>query len=268
MNVAIIGLGLIGGSIAAACKHAGVTVTAYDKQPHSHSETIAAAIKDADIIVIAVPPEHFKAVLQEISVNITPHQVITDTLSVKNHMADTVAQILGDRSSQFVASHPIAGSEKSGAQHADKDLFVNHCVVLSPLNNTSSETLQKIESLWQLLGATTVQLDLNEHDEIMATTSHLPHVLSYAFSNIFLNSHNDATAQCTGGSFADMTRIATSNPALWADICSQNREQLLEAMDSFEQEFDMIRQALQHQNKQALFDIFEHAATIQKWRKQ
>ena len=279
MNISIIGLGLIGGSIAAACKQAGIKVTAFDNQPQTieyalqqklianHGETIAAAIKDAEIIVIAVPPEHFESVLQEVSLAMTPEQVITDTLSVKSNMAETVAEILGNSRSQFVASHPITGSEKSGVQHANKDLFIDHCVVLSPLANSRTESLQKIDSLWQRLGANTVQLDLQKHDEIMATASHLPHVISYAFSNAFLNSNNNKTAQCTGGSFADMTRIATSNPALWADICSQNREQLLEAMNKFEEEFDMIRQALTHQNKDVLFDIFEHAATIRKWRK-
>ena len=281
MNITIIGLGLIGGSIAAACKQAGVKqITAYDKESSvleyalhtalidNHEKTIPEAIKDADIIIIAVPPGQCVAVLQQIQLVVNDRQLITDTLSIKDFVNKAARQILGKHASQFVASHPITGSEKSGIKHATADLFINSWVALTPSEETKPDVVQQIKSFWQLIGANTFLLDPIKHDELLATTSHLPHVLSFAFSKMFMSSNNkDEAALCCFGSFNDVTRIATSDPALWADICIHNRDAILATIDNFEQNLGSIKLALQNNDKKTLFDMFAQATAIKEWRK-
>lgn len=251
MNITVIGLGLIGGSIAADIKNAKISkVTAYDRQSSaiqyalqhelidSYENTIKAAIENADIIIIAVPIVNFADVLKEIKPCLTPKQVITDVSSVKSSIIAEAKKILGKNISQFVPGHPITGSEKSGAQHCKTNLFANRYTILTPLAKTDIKAIKKITALWKKLGAKVDIMNAKQHDEILAATSHLPHFISYAYIDIFAK--RKEIIKYSGGSFSDMTRIANSNREFWNDIFMANKKALSKEIGKFKKQLEQL----------------------------
>lgn len=247
MNITIIGLGLIGGSIATDIKNAKLgKVTAYDTKAftlkyalsHNLIDHCADNIKKADIIIIAVPIRNFAAALKEIKPHLTSNQIITDVSSVKGSIITTAKKILGKNISQFVPGHPIAGSEKSGIKSAKPNLFTNHYTILTPLGNTNPKAIKKISALWKKLGAKVDIMDAKQHDKILAATSHLPHIIAYAYMNIF--SAKKEIIKYSAGSFKDFSRIANSNPALWADIFQANKKALLTEINKFKKQLEKL----------------------------
>lgn len=273
-QLTIIGLGLIGGSIARAIKPTGFCqkIVAYDKNSEvlnhvkhanlvdSVAHTIESAINDADLILLAVPPSEFAVVLYDLAKNISQRTVITDVSSVKSSLIHVANNILGEYKNQFVPGHPIAGSEKSGLIAAEKDLFENRVVILTPTLETNPAAIEMVKIFWENLNAHVKFLSPEDHDSFLAATSHLPQILAYTLMDQIVNEKSyPEVLEFTGAGFRDVTRIAASDPKLWTDICIQNRNPLLVELDQIRRRLHSLQSALENQDDQYLLEIFSRA---------
>ncbi len=277
-RVAILGLGLIGGSIGAAIKQRGLASHVIGYSPHHGSDALAHglidelalsnehACKDADLVVVAVPPSAIAPTLKQIRSTLSPTAIVTDTGSTKSAIMVQAQVALGSAYARFVPGHPIAGSEQSGPLAANARLFETARVILTPDKKLADlHCVQAVQDFWTALGARTYILDARVHDRQYAWVSHLPHWVSYALAATLAH-QNDAAqlAQAGGAGLRDTTRIAGSSPALWVDIGEQNREPLLAAITEFQAELEAIKTALAAGDTQTLSALFSDAA---RWRK-
>ena len=243
-RVAIIGLGLIGGSIALALRQRGLAsfISAFDRNRENLEiglslgvvdgifDTVGSSVRDADMVVLAVPVKAMSGVLGELG----PKAVITDVGSVKSPVIEAARQVFGEVPTSFVPGHPIAGSEKSGVRAATGDLFEGRRVILTPLKITSAEALDKVRSFWRAMGAELVEMEAAHHDEVLARTSHLPHLLACALvDTLSRQDEGFEIFRYAAGGFRDFSRIAASDPVMWRDIFDTNADRLLEALDSY-----------------------------------
>ena len=258
-RVAIIGLGLIGCSWVKGLRQAGVvdTVVGYDRNLDSmqlaklegivddYVTSPAEAVRDADFVIVSVPILAVRDVLVSIAPALLGHAVITDVGSVKGSVDKDVAAALGDGFGRFVLGHPIAGSERSGVMAADSELYRCHKVILTPRDFTDATALEMVSRAWEAVGATIECMSVEHHDEVLAATSHLPHLLAYSLVDTLANSHeNKEIFNYAAGGFRDFTRIAASSPVMWRDIFSANREQLLATLDLFSRDLNYLRAAI------------------------
>ena len=275
-RIAIIGVGLIGGSLARALKNANAvtTVVGYGRDENnlkkavalgvidSYSLNIKEVVKDADIVVLATPLSTADKIFSEISDALKETVIVTDVGSAKGSIVKSARENLGELFTRFVPGHPIAGKEESGVEASFAELFDAHRVILTPVVETDPEALSLITEMWKLTGAEVVNLGVEHHDTILAATSHLPHMLAYALVDCLSRmQERDEIFEFAAGGFADFTRIASSHPHMWHDICFSNREQLLNVMDQFDQHLNNIRAAIKHDDSDALLEIFERAKT-------
>lgn len=237
-RLALIGLGLIGGSFARALRAAGEvgTVVGYDLDPAQTQAALslgvidraalsaAAAVAEADVVMLAVPVLHTAEALQGCLPGFAPGTVVTDVGSTKGSVLADVAGVCGGQLPPwFVAAHPIAGTEKSGVRASFAELFRGHRVILTPHAAQDPTALQLIGRLWQATGARVVEMDAERHDAIFAATSHLPHLLAYSFVEMLAERPDAAEIfPNAGGGFRDFTRIASSSPQMWHDIIRAN----------------------------------------------
>ena len=275
----VIGLGLIGGSLAAALKAknhrtevVGVvrrkeTATIalesglVDRAVLSLSD-IAAELGEGDIIFIAVPTLAVDKVFAEIHQYVSPNVTITDGASVKGSVLRSIESVYGCVPPQFVPGHPIAGSEKSGVTAADKDLYVDHRVILTPVQATDDCHLQRVTAMWELAGAEVLTMPVEEHDAVLAATSHLPHAIAYSLVDTLANdSENENIFRYAAGGFKDFTRIASSDPRMWHDIMQANRDSVLDAIDLFQANLAQLRSAIEEGDGHYLLDTFTRAKT-------
>ena len=258
-RVAIIGLGLIGCSWVKGLRQAGVveSVVGYDRNLDSMQQARSAGIIDefvadsadavvnADFIIVSVPILAVRTVLENIAQMVPSNAVITDVGSVKGSVDADVAHAFGSGFDRFVLGHPIAGSEKSGVGAANADLYKCHKVILTPREHTSSHALSLVVKAWECVGAQIECMSVEHHDEVLAATSHLPHLLAYSLVDTLANSHeNKEIFNYAAGGFRDFTRIAASSPVMWRDIFSANREQLLTTLDLFSRDLSYLRAAI------------------------
>ena len=275
-KIAIIGVGLIGGSLARALKNvkAVKTVAGYGRDENNlkkavklgvidtYSLNIKEVVNDADIVVLATPLFTADLLFSTMSDALKETAIVTDVGSAKGAIVKSARDNLGDLFTRFIPGHPIAGKEESGVEASLAELFDAHRVILTPVAETNDEALKLITEMWQLTGAEVVNLEVEHHDAILAATSHLPHMLAYALVDCLSGmQERDAIFEFAAGGFADFTRIASSHPRMWHDICFSNREQLLKVMDQFDQHLNKIREAIEHDDSDALLDIFEKAKT-------
>jgi len=273
-RLAIIGVGMIGASLALALKQAravnhvvgcgrnqlnlqkGVDLGVID----SYTASIAEAASSADVVVLATPLGAMKQVFEQIAEIISEHTVITDTGSAKGSVIKVAQTVLGDKISQFVPGHPIAGAEKSGVEAGLADLYQNRRVILTPLESTDPEAVAKIESMWQACGASIEYLGVEHHDKVLAATSHLPHMLAYGLVNYLssLNDHDEIFKYAAGG-FRDFTRIASSDPVMWRDVCISNGEALLTLIEGYKNELDQVSVAIRDGDQERLLELFGKA---------
>jgi prephenate dehydrogenase len=278
-QLTIIGLGLIGGSIAMAAKasHLFEKIVAYDIDKKALSlatkvgiidmseKTITAAAKNADLIMIAVPIEKLATVLKQIKPALNKNTIITDVISVKQSVAVVAKKILGAQFKQFVLGHPIAGSEKQGITAAKAGLFNHRTVVLTPDKQTQPTAIKTVTLFWQQLGSQIEILTPQLHDQFLATTSHLPQLLTYAYAaNVGQQKKIETLLKFTGSGFRDFTRLARSHPNLWIGICLANRQELLKQLGQLQKTLTNIQSALQKQNAKKLKNIFTMAACFTK----
>ena len=237
-RLAIIGLGLIGGSLARALRAAGQVshIRAYDPDPRQgrtgleqgvideFANSADAAASSADLVVMAVPVLHTAEAARALRPGLSKTAVLTDVGSTKVSVMADLTREFGELPPRFVAAHPIAGTEKSGVAASRGELFRGHRVVLTPHPQQDPDALATVEAMWSSVGARVVQMAPDCHDAIFAATSHLPHVLAYAFVDMLTHLPNaDDIFSNAGGGFRDFTRIASSSPEMWHDIVRANR---------------------------------------------
>jgi prephenate dehydrogenase len=276
-NVVILGLGLIGGSLARALRKSGFAKNfiGYGYREPSlkrglelgvideYTLNLEEAIERADIIVIATPTliasDMLKKILPRIK-GLSHSPVITDVASVKGSLRDTAQSVFGGMPPGFVLGHPIAGSENSGVAASDENLFVNHRVILTPVEGNDPAAIELVRAMWLSTGAEVVDMDVDEHDAVLAATSHLPHVLAYALVDALAQSDaSEDIFRFAAGGFRDFTRIASSDPVMWRDISIANKSALLQTMDQFSDQLAVLRKAVESEDAQGLLDIFTRA---------
>lgn len=273
-RITILALGLIGGSLAMALKKSGFANQLVAWGPReaslkkglelgvidSYSLDMAEAIKDADIIVVATPTRIAETVLGQLASLVTDDVIITDVASVKGNLLLAAEQAFGKVPARLVLGHPIAGSEKSGVEAAKVDLFVNHRVILTPTATTCPQALQTITDMWQSTGAEISQMAVAEHDEILAATSHLPHILAYALVDALAGQDDiQDIFRFAAGGFRDFSRIASSDPTMWQEICLANRAAILKMIDLFSGQLMDLRAAIDEGDGDAIMASFERA---------
>ena len=273
-SIAIIGLGLIGGSLARALKRTGLckTVTGYGRRAaalqqavtdgviDNYSLDVREAVAGADLVVLATPLSTTETLMSEMSGALKPGCIITDVGSAKGVVVAAARQALADRLAYFIPAHPIAGTEKSGVEASFAELFENHIVIITPLAETDRAARDTVAAMWRGVGATVVDLDVDHHDEVLAATSHLPHVLVYTLIDCLARMQDkDEIFTYAAGGFADFTRVASSSPEMWRDICIANNTPLLAVLDSFELHLNEVRDAIAGGDGNRLMEVFSRA---------
>ena len=218
------------------------------------------AVAGADMIVVATTLGATAEIFSKIAPAISAATVVTDVGSAKQRVIELAISNFGERIGQFVPGHPIAGTEHSGVEASFAELFQNHRVILTPTEQTSAAALSAVTKMWQSTGAVVCEMSAEQHDTILAATSHLPHMLAYALVECLasMDESNDVFKYAAGG-FRDFTRIASSNPEMWRDIALDNRHALLAAMDRFQITFDLLKNALSSEDAEALQGLFQNA---------
>ncbi len=274
-RLAIFGVGLIGGSLALAlrkkgyCKH---IVGCSRNEAHlqqaqdlgvidSFTTDPATAVKDADMIFLAVPLGAMQSVLEKIKDHIHPDAIITDGGSAKESVQKAAeAAFEGVMPVNFVLGHPIAGREKSGVKAAISGLYENKKVILTPVQTTNPEAINKVKQMWQTTGAMVEMLEVKQHDYILAATSHLPHILAYELVSTLAHSEvSDDIFHYAAGGFQDFTRIASSDPVMWRDICLENKAAILTVLDEYQANLTQLRQYIDEANSESILERFQQA---------
>lgn len=272
-TVLIIGLGLIGGSIARGLRTAmpALRLLAVDKDTDQLNDALSRGVIDeatvdparwaatADLIILAVPSLAVSGLLATLKNSVSAEAVITDVASVKFEIVKA-AEVLGQGQSRFVPGHPIAGSEKSGFSAADSELFRQRKVILTPGPDTDCDAVKLVHELWRLLGAEILGMSPGHHDEVLAATSHLPHLLSYALVDVLVNNRqSEDIFRYAAGGFADFSRLASSDPTMWADIFTANASATVAVLDVYIDHLEVLKQALSANNHRFLKDTFIQA---------
>ncbi|MBX2869622.1 MAG: prephenate dehydrogenase/arogenate dehydrogenase family protein [Acidiferrobacterales bacterium] len=286
-KVALVGVGMIGGSLTLALKKrklVGHVIGVGRSQANLENAmrcgaideiagSASAAAQDADLIVLATPVGAMPSLMSQIDAVVKPDAVITDVGSVKHGVVAAARKALTKSLPQFVPAHPVAGKENSGVLAADADLYINHKVALTPINETSEFAVKMVSNLWRAVEAEIVFMQVEEHDRVLAMTSHLPHVLAYAMVHLFAGGGDtEKCYQMAGGGFYDFTRIASSDPVMWRDICKMNKQQLLQHIQSYQDTLGQIGTMIEQGNEDKLEQLFADArsarAIVTEKRKQ
>lgn len=273
-RLAILGVGLIGGSLALAlrrARHVGEVVGSGRREANlrravelgvidHYSLDPAEAAAGADVVVLAVPLGAMEGLCRRIAPALGPETILTDVGSAKRAVVQAVEVGLGALPVGFVPGHPIAGTEQSGVEAAFADLFYHRRVILTPLPSTALRALGEVREMWEATGAVVEEMDVAHHDHVLAATSHLPHMLAFALVDSLarLEDKHEVFRYAAGG-FRDFTRIASSDPVMWRDICLANREALLEMMGRFRDDMDRLAEAIEQGDGDTLLEIFRRA---------
>ena len=273
-HLSIIGVGLIGGSLARALRKAKLVgrVTGCNRCEDTlkkavklgviddYTLDVSEAVKGADVVVIGTPLSATEKLLPQIAEALDAKTVLTDVGSAKASIVNAARSALGEQFPQFVPGHPIAGTEQSGVEASFAELFADHRVILTPVEETCDKAHKLITDMWQAVGADVIDLDVQHHDEVLAATSHLPHMLAYALVDCLASmQERDEIFKYAAGGFADFTRIASSNPDMWHDICFSNRDALLKTLDVFSEHINQIKGAIEESDSDQLLEIFKRA---------
>ena len=273
-KLAIIGVGLIGGSFALALRRAGFAgpITGYDRDGAAleraaalHvideiAESASEAARGAELVVVAVPVRAIGSVLHDVGLALDPSAVVTDVGSTKAEVIDVARHELRERFPRFVPAHPIAGRETSGVEAATPELFKGARVVLTPVEETETKAVDLVRSAWEAAGARVSTLGAAEHDRVFAAVSHLPHLLSFALvSDIASRPEAAELFGFAAGGFRDFTRIAGSSPEMWRDIALQNRVALLAELDRYGARLAVFRELIEKGDGPALERLMAEA---------
>ena len=273
-RLVVVGLGLIGGSFAKGIRESGLCgeVVGVDLDPQSRKlavelgvvdrceEDLATACRGADVIQLAVPILAMERVLALLATFNLGNTVLTDVGSAKGNVVKAAKLAFGTMPTHFVPGHPIAGSEQSGVEASNAELFKRHKVILTPLPETDPEALALVDHLWSALGADVEHMEVERHDEVLAATSHLPHLLAFGLvDSLAKRNENLEIFRYAAGGFRDFTRIAGSDPVMWHDIFLANREAVLRTLDTFQTDLDALREAMVAGDGRQLLGVFTRA---------
>jgi len=284
-KMVIIGVGLIGGSLALALRKAGlvqqITGIGRSRTNMQHAVELgvideiatdtAAALHNADLVFLAMPVGQTAAIMEHIAPHLHAHTLITDAGSTKQDVVTAARHYLPlQNRHHFVPGHPIAGAEHSGVQAAQADLYANKHVILTPQPETSMEAVERIRHLGKACGANVSLMPADEHDRVLAATSHLPHLLAFTLMNHLQHSTDqpENLLRFAGSGFRDFTRIASSSAEMWRDICLANREALLEQIAAYQNELHSLREMLEKHDGKGLGQAFSQARGLREdWLK-
>ncbi|HKK14074.1 MAG TPA: prephenate dehydrogenase/arogenate dehydrogenase family protein [Gammaproteobacteria bacterium] len=273
-RLCIIGVGLIGGSLARALRRSGDcgeivgvgrnadnlrravelgVIDRYETDP-------ARGVEDADRVVLAVPLGAMEPVLNAIAPHLAPDVVVTDAGSAKAWVLEAVRAVFGSVPPFFVPGHPIAGTEKSGVEAALPELFEGRRVILTPEPETDPQAVQVVGEMWEACGARVTRMSAAHHDEVLAATSHLPHVLAFTLvDSLAAMGEREEIFQYAAGGFRDFTRIASSDPVMWRDICMANRDDLLALIERYLNDLGVVTDLINTGNWDGLLAVFQRA---------
>lgn len=273
-NVCLVGVGLINGSLARDLKRLdlarAITGLGRDRERLAGAQSAGliddyalladADVADADLVVLGVPVAKTAEALEAIRLSLGSSTLLTDVGSTKCSVIQAAQEVFGELPAQFVPGHPIAGSERIGYEHAKDQLFEGRRVILTPTEDTDAQALQRVRAMWKAVGARVDELSADRHDLILSATSHLPHMVAYTLVN-YLEAKPEAEQifDYAAAGFYDFTRIASSSPAMWTDICLANREQLLVSIEGFGQLLKELHALISDGKEEALYAFLEQA---------
>jgi prephenate dehydrogenase len=273
-KIVVVGVGLIGGSFALALRSAGVArrVIGVGRRPETLERARALGIidavgaidagtlQDADIVLVSVPVAQTQRVLEALTPHLGPSTIVTDAGSTKQDVVAAARAAMGSRIARFVPGHPIAGTEHSGPEAAFAELFRGRNVALTPLAENAAQDVARVRSAWEACGARVQELGVTEHDEILAVVSHLPHLLAFALvDHVAGRPGGDRFMSFAAGGFRDFTRIASSHPEMWRDICIANRKAILKELEGYGRALKDVGAMLERGDAAALYALLEHA---------
>ena len=272
LKVGILGLGLIGGSIAKSLKYFSkeVVIAGFDTNRQNANFALENQLinyliteineenMDQDLVIVAVPISELKNIFSQLS-KIKKSFIITDVCSVKEPVIEIAKQLLEDKLSDFVPGHPISGLELSGPENSEDNLFENSPVLLTPLEETGKYAIEVVVKIWDDIGAKPLIIDASLHDRFLAATSHIPHVLAYMAMNTVQTLEVEELEYFIGGSFRDLTRVAESSPALWGNIFLNNKKNIIDMCQVFIDNLSLVQTMLENEDSKALASYLEIA---------
>jgi cyclohexadieny/prephenate dehydrogenase len=274
-QITILGPGLLGASLAMAVKERGLAarVVTWSRRPESRAkclnqnwcdaviDTPEQAVVGSDLVVICTPVQTIVPLLVQIRPALATDALITDVGSTKSLICREARSALEGHSATFLGAHPMAGSEQAGMEHAQSDLFEKAACMLTPLDQASSAAIVKLSAFWETLGMTVSIVSPEKHDEIVAHVSHLPHLLASTLCG-YLATQDDTWRTLAGGGLRDTTRVASGDPQLWKQILEQNSDEVLRAIEGFEQQLHHLKTALLNQNSLGIVAQLERGKTF------
>lgn len=278
-KISIIGCGLIGSSILRAIveKKLASKISAYDKSSKATDylkknfsievcNNISNVVKDSDLVIIASPLSSYKEILLSIQSNLKENVILTDTGSAKKEVNKIISN-LNLKNVNWIASHPIAGTEYSGPEAGFATLFNNRWCILSADEKASKDKINELEKFWSNLGSKVKSMSFEDHDYILSLTSHLPHAVAYSIVKTAINNEDkfkDDVIQYSAGGLRDFTRIAASDPLMWKDIFIDNSDNILKVLDNYSKNLEEIKNAIKNKDSKKLLEIFSSTKKIRK----
>ena len=278
-KISIIGCGLIGSSILRAVeeKKLATKISAYDKSSKvidylkknfsvEICSNISDVVKDTDLVVIASPLSSYKEILLSIHTSLKENVILTDTGSAKKEVNKIISN-LNLKNVNWIASHPIAGTEYSGPEAGFASLFKNRWCIISADKEVAEDKIKSLENFWSKLGSKTKLMTFEDHDYVLSLTSHLPHAVAYSIVKTAINKEDkfkDDVIQYSAGGLRDFTRIAASDPLMWKDIFIDNSENILKVLDNYSKNLNEIKDAIKNKNSKKLLEIFSSTKKVRK----
>ena len=273
-KAAIIGVGLIGGSLAMVLRGKGIAseivgigrgIANLETAKRlgivdSFTTDVAEGVMDADLVVVAVPVLKMAGTIRQAAPNLKPGCIVTDVGSVKGSVIEAVEPLI-PKGVHFVPGHPIAGTENSGAEAAFAELYIERKCILTPTPFTDVGALRAVKAMWEAAGSTVVVMEAPVHDIILAAVSHLPHMIAYTLVNTVadMDASGEDVISYSAGGFKDFTRIASSSPEMWSDICAMNKGPLIHTIDAFQKRLEKLKGLIENESYPELKREFERA---------
>jgi len=271
-KVCIIGIGLIGGSLAKAINktHQSEIVFGFGRDKSrlekaqksnvidQYSTDIGEALDGSNMVIIATPVGSYESILRLMKPHIVKDMIISDVGSTKVSVIEAVKKVFGNTLDNFIPAHPISGKEKVGFEVSDADLFVDKKVIITPHENNNPDSINILANMWKEVGAEVDFMTPQSHDDLLGMTSHLPHMLAFSLVNYLISKHPEASVYAAGG-FKDFSRIASGDAIMWRDICLNNRDSIVEHIKGYQDSLNTLVGVINSQNKEQLESLFSEA---------